>query len=313
MNKFKLTGLVAATHTPFRVDGLLNLAAVEMQAGHLLRNKIHTVFIGGSTGENHSLALQERLDLTLRWTEVVRGTPLKVVAHVGSNCLGDAQALAAQAGRLRALAISALAPSYFKPRTLATLVEWCAAIAAVAPETPFYYYDIPTVTGVHFPMPEFLVQAADRIPTLAGIKFTNYDLMNYQLCLHVDEGAFDIPWGADEALLGALSLGAQGAIGTTYNFAAPLFHRLLHNFHQGDLAVARQEQFRAVQLIQLLAGYDLLSATKAVMTMLGVDVGPARLPHTNPTTEQTTRLRGQLEELGFFDWIADDEPQPTYS
>lgn len=313
MNKLKLTGLVAATHTPFRADGSLNLAAVESQAGHLLHHGIHTVFIAGSTGENHSLALQERLDLTTRWTEVARGTPLRVVVHVGSNCLGDARALAAQAGGLGVGAISALAPSYFKPRTLAALIEWCAAIAAAAPDTPFYYYDIPTVTGVHFPMPEFLTQAADRIPTLAGIKFTNYDLMNYQLCLHVDEGAFDIPWGADEAFLGALSLGASGAIGTTYNFAAPLFHRLLSHFRDGNLEAARQEQFRAVQLIQLFAHYGILAATKAVMNMLGVDVGPTRLPHANPTNEQIARLRGELEQLGYFDWIAADKPQPAFS
>jgi len=313
MNKLKLSGLVAATHTPFKADGSLNLATVEDQAGHLLRNNIHTGFIGGSTGENHSLALQERLELTQRWTEVTRGTSLKVVVHVGSNCLGDAQALATQAGRLGALAISALAPSYFKPRTLATLIEWCAAIAAAAPGTPFYYYDIPTMTGVQFPMPDFLVQAADRIPTLAGIKFTNYDLMNYQLCLRVDEGAFDIPWGADEALLGALSIGAHGAIGTSYNFAAPIFHRLLHAFRAGQLDKARREQLRAVQLIQLFAGYGVLAATKSVMCMLGVDVGPARPPHGNPTAEQTTKLRDELEKLGFFDWIATENARPALS
>jgi N-acetylneuraminate lyase len=311
MNRLRLIGLVAATHTPFRADGSLNLQVVEAQAGHLIRNHIHRVFIGGSTGESHSLALQERLELAQRWTEVARGTPLKVLVHVGSNCLGDAQALAAQASRLGVVAISALAPSYFKPRTLATLVEWCAQIAAAAPETPFYYYDIPTVTGVHFSMPEFLVQAADRIPTLAGIKFTNYDLMNYQLCLRLDDGAFDIAWGADEALLAALSLGAQGAIGTSYNLVAPLYHRLLRSFAAGDLAAARQEQFRVVQLIQLFAGYGILAATKVVMQMLGVDVGPARLPHGNPTADQKSKLREELEKLGFFDWIATDIPQPA--
>jgi N-acetylneuraminate lyase len=313
MNKLKLIGLVAATHTPFRADGSLNLAAVEAQAAHLLRNNIRTVFIAGSTGESHSLALMERLELAQRWIEVARGTSLKLVMHVGSNCLGDAKELAAQAGGLGVLAISALAPSYFKPRTLGALIEWCATIAAAAPETPFYYYDIPIVTGVHFSMPDFLLQAADRIPTLAGIKFTNYDLMNYQLCLRVDDGAFDIPWGADEALLGALSLGAQGAIGTSYNFAAPLYHRMLHDFRTGKMEAARQEQFCAVQLIQLLAGYGLLAATKAVMNMLGVDVGPARLPHANPTAEQIAQLRGELEQLGFFDWIAATKPQPTLS
>jgi N-acetylneuraminate lyase len=140
MKKPKLTGLVAATHTPFKTDGSLQLAAVEAQAVHLLRNNIYTAFIAGSTGECHSLTLTERLQLTQRWVEVSRGALLDVAVHVGSNCLADAQTLARQAVELGVMAIAALAPCYFKPRSLAgLLVEWCAVIAASAPQTPFYF------------------------------------------------------------------------------------------------------------------------------------------------------------------------------
>ena len=309
MKNRRLTGFVAATHTPFKADGTLNLAMVEAQAAHLLRNSIRTAFIGGSTGECHSLSLQERLQLTERWVQVARGTPVQIAVHVGSNCLGDAQALAAQAGKLGVAAISALAPSYFKPRNLTGLVEWCAAIAAAAPQTPFYYYDIPTLTGVHYPMVDFLAQAADRIPTLLGIKFTSYDLFSYQLCLRLDGGMFDVLWGADEALLAALSLGGQNAIGTSYNYAAPVFHRLLRAVRSGALQDAAQEQFRIAQLIQLFARYGVLAATKVVMGLLGVEVGPVRLPHANLTAEQRATFRTELEELGFFDWIAPEGAQ----
>ena len=297
-------------HTPFRPDWTLNLAAIETQAEHLLRNNIDTVFIAGSTGECHSLTVQERHQLTQRWVEVARNTPLKVVVHVGSNSLFDAQQLAAHADGLEVTAISALAPSYFKPRTLGTLVEWCAAIAASAPSTPFYYYDIPDMTGVRFPTVDFLNQAADRIPTLAGIKYSSHDLMNYQLCLHADGGCNDVLWGADEALLAALALGGQGAIGTSYNFAAPLFQRLLAAFKNGDLDTAAREQFRAVQILQVLARYGLLPATKTLMKLLGVNVGPARPPFGNPSAEQETVLRRELEQLGYFDWLVEEQVQP---
>jgi N-acetylneuraminate lyase len=303
MTRTKLTGLVAATHTPFKADGALQLGIVERQAAHLLANGVTTAFIAGSTGESHSLSLEERRQLAQRWFEVTRGTPLKVIVHVGSNCLADACLLSAQAQQLGAVAIAALAPSYFKPRRLDALIAGCAGIAAAAPETPFYFYDIPALTGVNFSMPDFLAQAAERIPTLAGIKFTNSDLMAYQLCLHADGGRFDVPYGTDEWLLAALALGAQGAVGSSYNFAAPLYHRLIRAFQAGDLATARWEQFRSVQLIQLLAGHGYMGAAKAVMAMVGVDVGPARLPHGNPTASQVKELRAQLEALGFFDWI----------
>ena len=131
-----LHGLVTATHTPFHSDGSLNLTAVEKQAAHLLNRGIRMAFIGGSTGESQSLSLDERRALAQRWAEVAQGTSLRLVVHVGSNCLVDARALASQAERLGAVAISALAPSYFKPRDLDALVACCADIAAAAPSTP---------------------------------------------------------------------------------------------------------------------------------------------------------------------------------
>lgn len=303
MTQNRLTGLVAATHTPFKADGSLNLSIIERQAAHLLDNKMSLAFIGGSTGECHSLSLEERRQLAQRWFEVTRGTPLKVVVHVGSNCLGDARSLAVQAQEFGALAIAAMAPSYFKPRTIDALIACCAEIAAAASETPFYFYDIPVLTGVSLSMPDFLSQGRGRIPTLAGIKFTNSDLMAFQLCLRAEGGAFDVPYGTDEWLLAALALGAQGAVGSSYNFAAPLYHRLIKAFEDDDLSTARWEQFRSVQLIQLLAGYGYMGAAKAVMKMVGVDVGPARLPNANLTPEQVAKLRGELEKLGFFDWV----------
>ena len=303
MARVLLSGLIAATHTPFHADGTLNLAAVEQQAAHMLANQVTKVFIGGSTGESHSLSLTERLALSQRWFEIARGTALQVVVHVGSNCLSDAKTLAAQAQQLGAVAVSALSPSYFKPRSLDALIACAADIAAAAPQTPFYFYDIPVMTNVNFPMPDFLAQAQDRIPTLAGIKFSNPDLMAYQLCLQADSGKWDMPFGCDDFLLAALVLGATGAVGSSYNFGAPIYHRLIAAFNRGDLATAREEQFRSVRLIQLVASYGYMGAAKAVMEMLNVPVGPARLPHNNLSTEQTTELRGKLESMGFFDWV----------
>jgi N-acetylneuraminate lyase len=299
----KLHGLVAATHTPFFADGALNLGAVEKQAEHLIASRVSTVFIGGSTGESHSLSIDERLALAQRWSEVAAGTGLRVVVHVGSNCLADAQTLASQARSLGLAAISALAPCYFKPASLDLLVACCGEIAAAAAPLPFYFYDIPALTGVQFAMPEFLALAAARIPTLAGIKFTNNDLAAYQRCLHSHDGRFDIPWGVDEYLLAALALGAAGGVGSSYNFAAPVYQRMMAAYARRALSDARTEQLRAVQLIELLAGFGYLAAAKAVMGFLGVDVGPARLPNANLAQDDRARLRTGLEQLGFFEWI----------
>jgi len=299
----RLHGLVAATHTPFHADGSLNLAVVEQQAAHLVARGVNHAFIGGTTGESSSLALEERRALSERWMAVTRGSPLQVIVHAGANCLADARALAAQAQQLGALAVSALAPSYFKPGSVGALVDCVADIAAAAPALPFYYYEIPLLTGVNLSPSEFLARAAERIPNFAGIKFTSNNLMEYQLCRAFRDGAFDIPFGFDEIMLGALALGATGAVGSSFNFAAPIYTRLIAAFQRGDLAAARAEQMRSVCVIQALAARGYMGAAKATMKMLGVDVGPARLPNGSLNAEQTKKLQSDLEALGFFDWI----------
>jgi N-acetylneuraminate lyase len=295
-----LHGLVAATHTPFHADGSLNLAVVEPQAAHLLKSGVHYAFIGGTTGESSSLTVAERLALAERWLAVTRGSSLKVIVHVGSNCLQDACTLAAQAQNLGALAVSALAPSYFKPGHVSTLVASMAQIAAAAPDLPFYYYEIPSMTGLSLSPSEFLAQAAERIPNLAGIKFTSNNLMEYQLCRASHDGRFDIPFGFDEMLLAALALGATGAVGSSFNFAAPFYLRLIAAFQSGDFAVARAEQLKSVRVIQTLAARGYMGAAKAVMAMLGVEVGPPRLPNSALDAAQTQALRSELERLDFF-------------
>lgn len=299
----RLHGLVTATHTPFHADGSLNLKAVDKQLEFLLSKGVSTVFIGGSTGESHSLSYDERHLLAKYWMAVTKGTAMRVVVHVGANCVADAKALSEQAEELGAAAIAALAPMYFKPKNVEVLVETMAQIASAAPETPFYYYDIPSMTGVNLSVPDFLCQARERIPNLAGVKFTNPDLMAYQYCLRADSGAWDVPFGCDEHMLGALAMGAKGAVGSGFNFAAPIYSRLLAAFAQNDFAAARVEQFRGVQIISLLSSHGYLAAAKAVMAMLGVDVGPARLPNVTLTPAQRDRLHGELEAMGFFEWV----------
>jgi N-acetylneuraminate lyase len=303
MNSLRLHGLVAATHTPFRADGSMDLAVVERQAEHLKAGGVGYVFVGGTTGESASLTVEERRLLTQRWSEVVQGTGLGLVVHVGANCIADSRALAAHAESVDAVAISALAPSYFKPRSLDVLIACCAEVASAAPGTPFYYYDIPVLTGVSFPMVDFLEKAPEKIPTLAGLKFTNPDLMAYQFCLRSGGGHWDLPFGVDEHFLGALAMGARGAVGSGFNFAAPISRRLLAAFGRGDLEAARVEQFRGAQLVQVLVRYGYMGGAKAVMEMLGVPVGPARLPNTSLDAAQKARLRAELETLGFFEWV----------
>lgn len=311
MKSIDLRGIVAATHTPFEADGSLNLPMVERQAAHLLAAGVTQVFVNGTTGECASLSLAERLALAERWLAAAAGTPLRVIVHVGANALPDARELAAHAQENGALAVSAFAPSYFKPGSVSSLVTWCAGIADAAPELPFFYYDIPSMTGAALPMREFLERAAERIPNLGGLKFTNHDLLQFQHCLRALEGRLSVPWGCDEFLLAALALGGTSAVGSTYNFAAPIYQRLWRAFDEGRLADARAEQYRSAQLVAVLNRHGYMAASKAVMTMLGVEVGPPRLPIDRLSSEGKQSLERDLVRLGFFEWIGQKHPTAT--
>lgn len=296
-----LTGLVAATHTPMHGDGRINLAAIERQAAVLTANPVTGAFICGSTGESHSLTLAERMSVAQRWSELVDRNKLKLVVHVGHNCQEDAKTLAAHAQRIGAAATSAMAPCYFKPATVEDLVDFCAPIAAAAPALPFYFYDIPALTGVNLSMLEFLRKAKPRIPNLAGIKFTSTNLMALQECLEADDGSFNILFGTDEMLLAALALGVPGGVGSTYNYAAPLYAKMMTAYQAGDMVTAQALQMKSVKLVQVLIQYGVLPGGKALMNLLGVDCGPVRPPVRCLTEEQKARLFRQIESLGVIE------------
>ena len=140
------------------------------------------VFVAGTTGEFASLTVDERKALCERWVHVA-GDRMRVAVHVGHNCLADAIELAAHARQAGVAAVAVAPPSYFKPATILDLVDFCVPIAAEVEPLPFYYYHIPSMTGVRLPMAEFLHEARFRIPNLRGLKFSHDDLVDLQGCV----------------------------------------------------------------------------------------------------------------------------------
>lgn len=303
MSAFRFTGLCTATHTPFHPDGSLNLAVVEPQAAFLRANGITSVFIGGTTGESSSLTAAERAALNDRWADIGPAHGIDVIVHVGANCLTEAAQLAAHAERNGAKAVSMIAPSYFKPRTLADLVACCAMVAQAAPRTPFYYYDIPGMTGIGgFPVDEFLKAAAPVIPNLAGVKYSNPDLEAMRRAQALEGGRFDLPYGIDERFLSALRAGATAGVGSTYNFNPGPLQRVIAAHGKGEDVQAEAEQAKVQPVVDILAKRGYMGAAKALMGYLGVPLGPARLPNGNPTKAEFATMVAELDSLGFFTW-----------
>lgn len=296
--KLILEGLIAATYTPMNRQGDIRFEQIGPLVDQVIGSGVSGLYICGSTGEGMSLSTEERCRLTEEFVRV-NDARVPVVVQVGHNSLADARDLAAHAQMTRATAISATCPSYYKVESVPRLVDCMSAIAAAAPDLPFFYYHIPSLTGSTLDMLAFLEQAAAVIPNLVGVKYSSPELHRYLDCVNLQDGRFEMPFGVDEMLLPALAVGARSAIGSTYNIAAPLYLRVVKTFQQGDLVEARRLQALATRMIRTIARYPFHAAMKHILKLQGVDCGACRLPQPKMSDEQTAALERDLDAIRF--------------
>jgi N-acetylneuraminate lyase len=100
-------------------------------------------------------------------------------------------------------------------------------------------------------------------------------------------------------MLPALSIGAKGAVGSTFNYAAPLYHNLLEAFNNGDLETASQFQQQSIEMIRLLGKYGGIATGKAYMKLIGLDCGEFRLPVKNMSAGEFEIFKKDVQALNF--------------
>jgi N-acetylneuraminate lyase len=294
----KLEGLIAAPLAGYHADGSVNLDIVPRYAAMLHASGVAGAFVNGTTGEGMSLTVKERCALAERWVAAAPAG-LKVIVHVSHICQADSQAMAAHAQEIGAFGIGEVGPFFFRPSSVAALVDYCAATAAAAPRLPYYYYHIPSMTHVLFPMVEFLAAASSVIPSLAGVKYTYEDLDDYERCRRFGDERYDILFGRDELLIEGLKRGARGAVGSTYNAFAPLYHRLIDAFRAGNLDEAQRLQSISADACRILGETrEFRSGLKAVMRMIGLDLGGVRRPQINLSEDEVRQLETALRRAG---------------
>lgn len=296
----KLEGLIAAPFTPMHEDGSLNLGIIPDYYAMLKRNNITGAFINGSTGEGVSQTMNEKKAVLEAWANATKTDhDFKVITLVGGTCIVDCIELAQYAKVNGLYAIALTSPFYFKPSDVKQLAACCIEVGNSVSDMPFYYYHIPVLTGVNFPMIDLLKELDGNLPNLVGIKYTHEDFMDFSSCLNYKEGKYDMLWGRDENMLSALVLGARGAVGSTYNYAAPLYNNLITAFEKNDLDQARALQQKAIDMIELLGKYGGIATGKAYMKLIDMDCGEFRLPVKNMGKEQFELFKNDVEKLGF--------------
>ena len=301
MKALRLDGLVAAAATPMTESGEVNFDLIPAIVDHYVREGIVGTYILGSTGEGMSLTDEERLQVAEAFLKANDGR-LKTILQVGHTSLKTSAVLAAHGEKLGVDAISATPPGYFKPSDEKGLVEGLGIMTEAAPNTPFYYYHIPFLSGVTLDPMTLTEIALDRLPTFVGIKYSDGSLYNLPLLQAIDE-RLEFMSGSDEAYLQCIAQGYKGAIGSTYGFAAPIFHEVRKAFEAGRLEEARMWQGRALEMIHQLFRSCGRGGLKEMMKLVDLDCGPVRRPLDPVTPEQSADLLRTMERIGWFEWV----------
>lgn len=294
----KIEGLIAAPFAPMLDNGELNVELIPAYYNFLQKNGVVGAFINGSTGEGVSLSQKEKVKITTAWTsQNKKQEALRIIDLVGGTSYAECMENAQRSAALGVDAIAILAPYYFKPAGAKQLAEFCAKVAEAVPQLPVYFYHIPVLTGCNVSMLEFLQEAASMIPNLVGIKYTHEDFMDYLSCLNFQNGQYDMLWGRDENLLSALVLGARGGVGSTFNYAAPLYHQLIKAYDDGNFVEARRLQLQSIDMIRLLGKYGGIATGKAFLRYVGLECGEFRLPVKNMSSEDYKQFVADVDAL----------------
>ncbi len=289
------TGVWPALVTPFDAQGCVSRAATRRLLARLIEQGAAGLYICGSTGEAPLLDVADRKELTECVIQEVAGQ-LPVMVHVGHTAPVAAAQLAEHAARCGADAISATLPPFYSYTPGQVAAYW--ADLAGRTDLPFYGYVMHDIGGSSEQISRWL-EAMSTVPNLAGFKFTYADPHPLSLLKSWRGGKLNILSGHDQGYLGCRVQGAEGAIGTTYNIALPMWVRVCRYHEQGQAAAAAEMMARCCELIGMLVGGYILTKVKLVLARQGFDCGRPRLPlraDVEIPAEQIERMVTFIEE-----------------
>lgn len=303
--------ILPAVFTPMYDDGSVNYTRIEALYQRCIQSGFKGIFLNGTTGECMSLSIVERQKLVEAWMDCRKKNnypDFKIFVHVGSVNLYETAQMAEHAQAQGANGIAMVPTFYFRPKTLEDLIEQCKFVAGAAPEVPFYYYNIPSLTGVNFPLISFVEAAAKQIPTFSGLKNSFHDLVDYQQCIHFAKDDYAMYWGTDEVFMMVYAAGNRHYVGSTYNFMSGIYFKMLDAYHSCNFEKLTTLQEEGNAIYKILNDYNSLIAGKEVMRHIGIDCGPVRKPLKNLKAEDSTSLLARLQNTSFFDFGLTKKP-----
>ena len=279
-----LSGVFPALPTPLDANDRVRFDALGQLIEFTLKNGVSGFYVTGSTGESFLLSDEERREI-LKFTAQTVGKRATLIAHVGCMSAKNACALGEYAASLGYDYVSSVAPIYF-PYSFAEIKKYYEDVADAA-GIPMLIYNFPALSGVQFSVDHIAQFLSDA--RFAGMKHTSSDyFVLRQIKTAFPEKA--LLNGYDETFLAGLSMGADGAVGTTFNFMPRKFVQIYELFRQNRVGEAMELQKQADVIIAALVKAGVIPGAKAILTEMGIPMGNARAPFAPLDAEKKKAL-----------------------
>ncbi len=295
MDKKRMKGVVIPMITPMNEDGSVDYKGVESFSEYLIKEGVDCLYPNGTNGESLLLTAEERQKIAEVIVKTSAGR-IPVFIQCGAMSTAETAAHAKHAVEIGADGIGIMTPAFFPMDEESLFRYYCDVISPLPEDFPVYIYNIPGCTGNDL-KPELLCRLMKKFPNIAGIKYSNSDLMRVENYLLKNERTPDVLIGCDSLFLQCLAAGGVGTVTGPGAIFCKRFNRLYKSFCEGDLCGAMKAQQKIVKTDRDLEGIPGIPALKTMLKMKGVirtDV--CRKPLRALTTEECKVLEGAMKE-----------------
>ena len=295
MTSTDLSGILVALVTPFTADGReIDAALLDAHVDRLIREGVHGLVPGGSTGEFTTLTLDERKQLTELVVKAASGR-VPVVAGTGALSTRDAVDLAAHAADAGASALMVV-PPFYDVLDLDTFKQLLREIYDAA-QLPIMFYNIPSATGLRLTSAE--IASLAEVEGVRYLKDTSGDAVALTELLQSHGDMITAFNGWDTLTFYGIAAGAKGSVWGATNFIPELSSQLWEALAVNhDLARGRELWTKIYPICRLLEQYNYAAAIKTGLELTGHSAGPVRKPFALLEGEARDELARLLRNAG---------------
>lgn len=286
-------GFFVAAITPFDAQGRFSRQALHALMDKTIAEGASGFLIGGSSAECPLLTHDERVEGLKAAADYAGRAGTRLMASVASISTDEAVAYARSAEALGYDAMISTVPYYYK-FGMKAIAEYFTAVRNAA-DVPLFLYNFPGNTGVELDIDNDYIRGILTDGTIAGVKQTSLNLYQMERMRSMNPELV-IYGGFDEVYLGARILGADGAIGSTFNFTLPLFTKIEAAYAARDIGLAQQLQCRANNIMQALVSCSLFPSIKHILKTQGIDCGACRAPFPTLTDGQKAYIEQVVQQ-----------------